>query len=297
MRVSPNLEPDILAGIQQSEASLQSALQEVSTGKRVNLPGDDPAAAAALVQNAAASANIDQYTANSQSALGQAQSADAALSSVVSLLTHAIALGTEGASDTETPANRQSLATQIQGILSSVVADANTTYQGTSIFAGTSGAQTAFVVDSTSATGYRYIGNSSYNKVQVGDTLSVQTTLPGDGLFTNASANVLASLSQLAASLTAGNSTDIGNATAAISASLGYVTSQHVITGTAINQIDSQESYLSQEKITLSSQANDLVGIDSATAAENLVQAETQNSAVLAAAAKVLPNSLLNYLK
>jgi flagellar hook-associated protein 3 FlgL len=131
----------------------------------------------------------------------------------------------------------------------------------------------------------------------VGDTLSVQTTMPGDNLFNNAGASVLGALSQLASSLTTGNSSNIGNATGAVSAALTYLTSQHVVTGNAINQLNAQESYLSQEKITLSSQATSLVGIDSATAAENLVQAETQNSAVLAAAAKVLPNSLLNYLK
>lgn len=297
MRVSPSLEPDILAGIQQSQSALQTALQQVSTGLRVNLPGDDPSAAAAMVQNAAASANVDQYTTNSQSALGQAQSADSVLSSVVSLLTQAISLGTEGASDTETVTNRQSLATQVQGILASVVADANTTFQGTALFAGTSGSQTAFVVDASSSTGYRYVGNGNSNQVQVGDSLGVQTTLPGDNLFTNAGASVLGALSQLASSLTAGNSSNIGNATGAVSAALTYLTSQHVVTGSAINQLNAQESYLSQEKITLSSQATSLVGIDSATAAENLVQAETQNSAVLAAAAKVLPNSLLNYLK
>ena len=36
MRVDPNMVPDMLAAIQQSELSLQTALQQVSTGKSVN---------------------------------------------------------------------------------------------------------------------------------------------------------------------------------------------------------------------------------------------------------------------
>jgi flagellin-like hook-associated protein FlgL len=48
--------------------------------------------------------------------------------------------------------------------------------------------------------------------------------------------------------------------------------------------------------VTLSTQQNNLVGADEATVATELSQAETDNSAALAAAAKVLPNTLLNYL-
>jgi flagellin-like hook-associated protein FlgL len=40
-----------------------------------------------------------------------------------------------------------------------------------------------------------------------------------------------------------------------------------------------------------------LVGIDLATAATNLSQAQLNNSTVLAAAAKVMPQTLLDYLK
>lgn len=297
MRVSPNLQPDILAGINQSEASLQAALQQVSTGLRVNLPGDDPAAAAAMVQNQAAGSNVDQYTANGNAALGAAQTADSVVTSVVSLLTQAVSLGTEGANGTQSAANRQSLATQIQGILASVVSEANTTYQGVAIFAGTGTATAAFVADSTSTSGYTYKGTSGVNQVQVGDALSVQQNVPGDQLFDNPGGSVLDSLSQLATALQTGTSSDIASATTAVSTALNFVSAQHVTFGSAINQLNAQETFLAQEKVTLSAQATNLTGIDPATAAENLAQAEVQNSAVLAAAAKVLPTTLLDYLK
>jgi flagellar hook-associated protein 3 FlgL len=61
--------------------------------------------------------------------------------------------------------------------------------------------------------------------------------------------------------------------------------------------LNSQESYLQQETVSLTSQQNSLIGVDEAQAATELSQAETDNSAALAAAAKVLPNTLLNYLE
>ena len=297
MRISSNLEPDVLAGIQQAQANLQTALQQVSTGQRVNLPGDDPTASAALVQNLAASSNIDQYTKNGNAALGQAQSADSVLTSVVSLLTQAVTLGTQGANSTSSATNRQADATRVQGILSSVVSEANTTYQGVAIFAGTASTASAFTADGSSANGYSYQGNGGVNQVQVGDAFQVQVNLPGNELFTNSSASVLDSLSQLANALQSGSSTAIATATSGVTAALNFVSSQHAVFGNTINQLNSQESFLAQEKVTLTAQATSLVGVDPATAIENLTQAETHNSAVLAAAAKVLPVTLLDYLK
>ncbi len=295
MRVSSNFDSGILLGIQQSGSAYQTALQQVSTGQRVNLPGDDPTASALLVRTLGESDSVDQYTKNAASALGQAQTADSVLTSVASLLTQAVTLGTQGANGTNSAANRQTLAVQIGGILSSVVAAANTKYQGNPVFAGTAQTSAAFVPDGSG--GYTYQGDSSVNSVQVGDNTQIQVNIPGDKLFTGSGGNVLASLGQLAAALQSGTATAIGAATANVSTALNYLTAQHTIYGSSINQITAQESFLSQEKVTLTSQANNLVGIDTATAAVNLTQAATHNAAVLAAAAKALPTSLLDYLK
>ncbi len=297
MRVAPNLQPDVLAGIQQSAAKLQTALQQVSTGQRVNTPGDDPTASAALVQNLAVSSNDDQYTKNASAALGAAQTADSVLTSVVSLLTQAVALGTQGATGTNTVQNRQTTATQVQGVLANVVSAANTSYQGVAIFAGSSNATTAFVTDAASPTGYSYKGDSGINQVQVGSSLQVQLNVPGDQLFANTTRSVIGSLAQLVTALQTGTTAAIASATSSVTAALNFVAGQHAIFGSSINQLNAQESFLSQEKITLSTQVTNLVGIDPATAVENLTQAQAQNSTVLAAAAKVLPVTLLDYLK
>ncbi len=297
MRIASNLSNDVLSGIDQSEAALQTAFEQVSTGQRVNVPGDDPSAAAAMVQNQAATDALDQYQTNDSAGLREAQAADSVLTSVVSLLNQAVTLGTEGANGSTSTTNRQALAKQIQGILASVVAQANTNYEGVAIFSGTAGASVAFAPSASSATGYSYQGDTGTSQVQVGDSLSVAVNMPGSTLFTNPDASVLGSLSDLANALNTGTMSSIGNATGEVSAALNYVTAQHAVFGNSISQLNSQETFLSQEKVTLSAQASDLVDVDTATAAENLSQAEVQNSAVLAAAAKVLPTTLLDYLK
>jgi flagellar hook-associated protein 3 FlgL len=97
--------------------------------------------------------------------------------------------------------------------------------------------------------------------------------------------------------LQGGSSSNIETATAAVDSALNFVSQQQVFYGNAETQLNSQETFLQQDKVTLSTQANNLIGVNESTAATELSQAETDNSAALAAVAKVLPNSLLNYLE
>jgi flagellin-like hook-associated protein FlgL len=142
---------------------------------------------------------------------------------------------------------------------------------------------------------YAYVGNSTVNSVQVGDSMKVASNVPG-GQMLISGANVIGSLNTLIKALNSGASTQISAATAAISTALNYVGQQRVPLDNTISQLNSQESYLGQEKLTLTSQQTSLVGVNLAVAATNLSQAELANSAVLAAAGKVLPQTLLDYL-
>lgn len=295
MRINPNVVPDILAGLQQSQVQLNTALQEVSTGKSVNQPSDNPEAAAAMVQNTIETGNVDQYTQNVSTVQTTVQTASSVLSSVVTNLTQAVSLGTEGANGTNNSTDLQDLATQVQGILSSVVSAANTSVGGQYLFSGT-GSTTPYTADVSSASGYAYNGNNDSNSVEVGDGTSLQVGLPGSQIFSSSGNNVLQSLSSLVTALQSGNSAQIGTATSAVSSAISYLGQQQAFYSNVSSQLSSQEQVLQQDTVTLASQENNLVGVNLATAATELSQDQTDNSAALAAAAKVLPVSLLNYL-
>ncbi len=297
MRVDPNLYTGVNASIQQNEASLQTAVNQLSSGKRVATPSDDPLAFANDLRSVASSATVDTYTKSAQSVMAQAQIADSALSSVVTSLTQAISLGTEGGNGTLTSTQRSSLAQQVQGLLGQVVSQANTTSNGQALFAGTAGTATAFVADPTSVNGYTYQGNSDSNQAQVGQSFSVAVNISGDQIFTSSSGNVLGALQSMVTALGSGSSADIASATSAVSSAIAHVDGIRAMYGNTVNQLTTENDYLSQETVSLTSQQDSLVDIDTATAATNLTQAQTAQSAVLAMAAKILPTSLLNYLQ
>lgn len=296
MRVISNLFPDINADLQQSQSALNAALQQVSTGKSVNVPSDNPAASAEMVQNILETGNVDQYEQNINSVVTTVQTAGSVLSSVSTSLSQAIALGTEGANGTNSSSDLQALAAQVQSILSGVVSQANTSVSGSYLFGGTNSASQPYVADPTSPTGYSYKGNGDTNSVAVGDQQNIQVNLPGSELFSNASNNVIGSLSSLVSALQSGNSASIASSTASVSAAANYLATQQSFYSNAQARMNSQDHYLQQETVTLASQQNTLVGVNEAQAATELTQAEVDNSAAMAAAGRVLPNTLLNFL-
>jgi flagellar hook-associated protein 3 FlgL len=295
MRVDPDRYDSINAAIQQSEQQLQSAMNQLSSGRRVSIPSDDPQAFAENLRLQATAANVDTFTRNADTVISQAQMADSALSSVTAALTQVISLGTE-AGNGVTSSQRDSLVEQVEAFRSQVIAQANATSHGQALFAGTSGATTPFVEDPNSATGVTYQGNSETNQAQVGNAISVSVNLPGDDVFLNSSGSVLGSLQQMITAIQSGDPTELADANAAVTAAIGHVSQVRGTYGTTVDELNAQNSFLSQESISLTTQQTSLVDVDTATAATNLAQAETQNSAVLAAAAKVLPQSLLQYL-
>lgn len=295
MRIDPNMVPSMLATLEQSQQTLNTALEQVSTGLSVNQASDNPTAAASMVENTIETGDVDEYTQNVTTSLATVSQANSTLSSVVTALTSAQSAGIEGANGTNTTANMQALATQVQGILNNVIADANTSVGGVYLFGGTS-TSTPYTADPSSPTGYTYNGNNETNTVAVGDQTSVAVNLPGSQVFSNSSNNVIGSLSSLVSALQSGNSSAVETATTAVGAAINFIGQQQVFYSNADSQLSSQETFLQQDTVTLTTQASNLIGVNQSAAATELSEAETDNSAALAAIAKVMPNSLLNYL-
>lgn len=297
MRVNPDFTGDVLSAIARTQQASADALQQMSSGKRVNVPSDDPAAAAALVHLSTHADQLNQYLSNVTTMNNQMQAADSALSTVVTELNQAISSGVQGANGTVTAINRLALAQQVQGVLDNVVSQANLSYMGAYVFSGTAGTTLPFTVDASSPSGYKYNGNANTNSVLVGEGLSVQSNRPGDEVFQHAGADVFGSLHDLVTALKNNDSTAIANATTAVRGALDYVTQVRVFYGNNMTQFTQQQSYLQKEKVDLQTQEESLIGADLASVATQFSQAQTAHSATLAAASRLIQNTLLDYLK
>jgi flagellar hook-associated protein 3 FlgL len=295
LRLNPNTLPDLLAAIEQSTQNFTVATQQLSTGRGVNQLSDNPAAVAALVGNHNQTTQDDQYLQNIGTLQSRFQVADSTLSSVVTALTRALSLGVEGANGTLSAADRQSVAAEVQGLISQIQSLGNTNFQGVYLFSGTAVNTQPFIADPLTGA-ITYNGNSATSSVQLSNGNPVNTNVPGNQLFLNTAGSVFGALQSLNTALVSG--INIQAAVTQARSAVGAVDSQRVFYGNTLNQITQSENFLSQDKINLSVQENTLVGVDPAAAASNFAQAQLANQSIVSATARVLslPN-LLSFLK
>ena len=295
MRVNPNPLPDLLSALSQTTRQINSDLQQVASGQRVNVPSDEPAAAAGLVRNADQTSEADQFLRSVGNVSGEMQNADSALNSVVTALQRAISVGVQGANGTVNASDRAALANEVQGILSQLVSLANLSYQGNFVFGGTATQTTPYVLDGTSPSGVRYDGNDRANSVTVGDHLTVKTNLPGSELFSAPGRDVFQALQDLVTNLKTG--TGIDAAVNQVSAAYQHINAQRVFYGNAMNQLNSQQKSLNSEATQLAEQQNTLAGADLSRVLSDLVNAQTSREATLGAIARTQQGNLFDYIK
>lgn len=295
MRVNPNPYPDLLADMAQTQQQVNADEQQIASGLSVNVPSDNPAAAAALVQNAAQTSQADQFQRSIGSIQGEIQNADSTLNSVTTALQQAISLGVEGANGTVNSADRAAIVTQIQGIQGQLLSLANLTYQGNYVFAGTATQTTPYVLDPSSASGVTYQGNSGVNSVTLGNHFSLQTNLPGAQLFSASGSDMFQSIQDLITTLQSG--TGIGTAVTEVGNASSYIDAQAGFYGNALNQLNSQQTYLSSNTAELAEQQSTVGGADLPAVISNLTTAQTSLQATLEAIGQTANTNLFEYLK
>ena len=150
--------------LNQTQASLQTVLQQLSSGSRINSGADDAAGLAVVNGLQGNEAALTQSAQNATNGTGLLQTADGALAQVTSLLTRAVTLATEAANSTLNPTQVSSANQEYQTILAEIGdIGASTNFSGNQVFSTNT---TNLFVSDGSAT-----GANTYN-----DTVGVLTT-------------------------------------------------------------------------------------------------------------------------
>jgi len=295
MRVNPNQTATLLDALSQARREEQQALLELSSGRRVNAPSDDPAAAAMLVSNNDQATLTDRYQQSVGSIQGQLQMADSTLSSIETALQRAISLGVQGANGTLGDSDRAAIASELQNIQSSLLALSNTKFQGRYLFAGTAINAAPFALDNTQASGVRYDGNNAVNQVTIGDGHQLAVNQPGSQLFVAAGHDMFLAVTNAVQAMQ--SNTGFDAAVNSLRDAFDHVAAQRVFYGNAMNQAQAQSTYLSDVKLQLSQQENTLGGVSLDAAATRLVNAQNATNATLAAMGRVSGTNLFDFLK
>lgn len=299
MRADPNYVSGLVASLNQSTLSEQQLTSELSSGLRVSSLSDDPVAVGQASLLSSAISQDDTFVQTAASTQSLMQVADSALGSVVTQLTSALSLAVAGNGGTENAADLISLSQQLSSVRDQIVSLANTSYQGTYIFAGSQGNIQPFTVDtSTSPPTTTYHGDSQVNTVTTQNGQQIQTSLAGSAVFSAPGADVMSALNNLIADFASGAvsstaSTDIG----ALTAALGNVSQQREVLDSSLSRLESASTYAQTDATNRTAAATALVAADPATVATQLSSAETQNQALMSVISTVEKQSLFDYVQ
>lgn len=168
---------------QMGNLSAQAAkLQEqISTGKRIQTPSDDPIISARLARMEKSDADNTQFAGNitlAQSLLG---ASDTALSSISDQLQRAQELMIRAGSDTLNDDNRAAISAELKSILDDVYSLANTTdARGNALFGGSgTGAAFSRAADGTIS----FAGTGEAPPIPIGNGVNIQPTDSGARIF------------------------------------------------------------------------------------------------------------------
>ena len=243
MRVDPFYVVNLSGALDQTQATQQQLTNEVSSGLRVTTLGTDPVAVAENAQLLNQIQRDDSFTQTSSLAEGMLQVTDSSLGSVVTQLTQAISLATEGNNGTLNSSDLKSIANQIAGIRDEVLSLANTSYQGQYVFAGSASGTAPFALDNTTTPPtVNYSGNGTVNVLQAPNGQTVSLNLPGSQVFTSSTSSVFGALNNLIQDFSNGSTASSASDSASLNTAMNWVSQQRVGLDNSLNQVRAASS-------------------------------------------------------
>ena len=285
-----------LADIERTNADLAKYQQQISSGKRLEVPSDDPTAAVGAVKEHTEIATLDQFTQSADSANSRLTVIDTVLSDVVSKLTQAQATTASAMGNTATAQQRISAADDLAGIRDSLFASFNTMFRGTYLFGGTDTTTAPYAQNPDGSIG-AYLGTTTAQSVDINRQKAVQVTYNADGITRGADAtDVFGVLQNLIADVQSGNQANMQAGMDALKRAFDRAVSTQSKVGTDENAVADEQSRLDAMRRAAAARLSSEEDTNMAAAITGLSAADTAHKAALGAAATINKLTLLDYL-
>lgn len=314
MRVATNAYTDSMLNQFNYLAGQQYNLQnQASTGLRVQVPSDDPAAMQNTLDDLSSNATQQQYSANVATLQSRATVIDGVLQSLQTISSRAGEIATSAGSATASNSDLNNYADEVNQLINQVVSAANTKDPSTGqyLFGGTASSQPPFTTTTDAngnVTAVTYNGNSAVNKAQIGANLTTSVDIPGvnsgasgvRGLIVDqqSGADFLNHLIALRNDLQSGNTSAISTTDSAnLQKDENNIAYQVANNGVQQNQLTAAATLATGNSQSLNQRISDSSSADLVNTMVKLNQTQTAYQAALASGAKIMQLSILNYIQ
>jgi flagellar hook-associated protein 3 FlgL len=277
--------------LQAGAAKLSELQEKAMTLNKISKPSDDPVAVADSLQVRAQQRATEQYGRNIDNGDGWLTMADSALNTSGTLLNRVRDLTLQGANDgVMSPEAKESIANELQALKIDLLNQANTQYLGRNVFAGSSDAAQAFAADGT----FAGVPGADVQR-RIGADLTVRVDTDGQAVFGSGADSVFAVIDRISADLR--NGVNVGAGLTELDARSKAVVAGQAYIGTRQAQLIRASEGNDLMKTSLEAQRSGIEDADLGQAILDLKLQDVSYQAALAVTAKVLPNTLMDFLR
>jgi len=269
---------------------------EMSSGKKICVPSDDPVAVARSLKLRANLKENEQFGKNTSDALSWLDTTETALMQINDVLQRARELAVQGANGLFTPEDTRKISEELGQLKDQLVSCGNSTYVGRYIFAGYKTDQPPVELAGDGSLDYQ--GDSGKVLYQVGVSDTVEVNITGEDIFINSSGDdLLKDMQDLKDSLDAGNSSAVGSFISKIDVHLGNILSRVAEIGAKTNRMELVNNRLQDEEINFTRLLSNTEDADMADVIIRLKNEENVYNAALAGGARIIQPTLVDFLR
>ncbi|BCV20776.1 flagellar hook-associated protein FlgL [Moorella sp. Hama-1] len=295
MRVTNRmLNNNVIRNINRNLENMARTQEQMSSGKRVNRPSDDPIVVARVLGFKISIAANDQYKKNMEDAKGWLDASESALGMATDVLQRARELAVYGSNGTMPKESMEALAAEVDQLFGEMVQIANSSYGGRFLFGGSQTTQRPFTDDGT----YQGMkGSGSELKWEVAPQVTITVNENGQDVFKQDSIDVFKLLEDLSKDLASHNNTAVSSTLSQFDQAIDHILNLRATLGAKSNRMEMAMSRLDDTQIGLTQTMSKLEDIDLAETVMNYKTQENVYLASLSTGAKVLQPSLIDYLR
>ncbi|NVL89394.1 MAG: flagellar hook-associated protein FlgL [Desulfobacterales bacterium] len=272
---------------------LNKANEVVATGKRITDLSDDPVGLTQVLNIKSSLSNIEQMGCNIAIGKSWLTASESALTNVQNMISDTKALCVQMATATMSAAGREAAAKTVQNTLEEMVSLANTDVNGRYVFAGSKTNATAFTLAGSSVT---YNGDNTAFTIKIGRDATIQVGSDGEAVFQSPGNDIFTTLKDLKSALEGDDVDGIQAAIGELGSCLDHISAKISDVGSKMNRMEIKGNILQDMNITNTERLSKIEDADITEAIMDLKVKEVAYQAALAASAKMLRVSLVDYL-
>ncbi|MBB5324265.1 flagellar hook-associated protein 3 FlgL [Anoxybacillus tepidamans] len=267
--------------------------EQLSTGKKIQRPSDDPVVAMKGMYYRTSLTEIEQYQRNLSEVYTWMDNSESALDHTTQVLQRVRELVVQGKNGTLTPEDQQAIAREIEQLKSDLVQTANTKVAGKYIFNGTNIAE-APVTEQTPPTAPLVQNNTDDFTVEVSKGVKLKANINPNNVFSQQLFDTLQQIENTFKGTSAGN---LDNLLKDLDDRMNSVLAERAELGARVNRLELVEQRLSTQQVIAQQMISDNEDADIEKVITDLKTQESVHRAALSVGARIIQPTLVDFLR